>query len=215
VTHSPTTHNHKLFRIESESMSNKGLKICLVLFLFLLVIVSVGMVTLFLTVFKPKDPNIMVQPVGLEHFNLSLLTNLTANVSLPMVITMVNPNFGSFEYPEAMGYVNFHGGIVGEVPIQGEFVPAREQIVVDAWANLMLQKVVTDTRFWADVLSGSLNFTSTAALPGKVEMLKILKLKATVYSTCDFSIDLTSRNVDSKCSAKIKLWLLVVKGFFA
>ncbi|WVZ00531.1 hypothetical protein V8G54_026600 [Vigna mungo] len=186
-------------------MANKGLKICLVLSFLFLIILTAVVVTLFLTIFKPKDPNITVRPVGLENFNLSLLTNLTANVSLGMVITMENPNYGSFEYPKATGYVNFDDSIVGEVPIEGELVPARDQIAVNTWANFMVEKLVTDTKFWTDVLTGSLNFTSTATLPGKVHMFKIFKLKATVYTTCDFSINITSRNLDNKCISRIKL----------
>ncbi|KAK7335566.1 hypothetical protein VNO80_27478 [Phaseolus coccineus] len=186
-------------------MANKGLKICLAMALVLMIIVIILTVALFLTVFKPKEPNIMVQPVGLEHFDLSLLTNLTSNVSLGMVITVENPNYGSFEYPKATGYVNFHDTIVGEVPIEGESVPARDQITVNTSANFMLQKLVANSKFWSDILSGSLNFTSTAALPGKVHMFKIFKLKATVYCTCDFSINIASRNVDSNCISKIKL----------
>jgi len=200
---------------KSYTMANKGLKICLAMSLLFLIIVTIATVTLFLTVFKPKDPNIMVQPVGLENFDLSLLTNLTSNVSLPMVITMGNPNYGSFEYPKATGFVNFHDTLVGEVPIEGEFVPARDQITVETSAVFMLQKLVSDDRFLADVLSGSLNFTSAAALSGKVHMLTIFKLKATVYCTCDFSINITSRSVGSKCISKIKLWLVAVKGFSA
>ncbi|CAJ1956346.1 unnamed protein product [Sphenostylis stenocarpa] len=175
-------------------MAKKGLKVCLVMSLSFLIIVTVIIVTLFLTVFKPKDPNIMVRPVGLENLDLSLLTNFTANVSLGMVITMGNPNYGSFEYHNATGYVNFHDNIVGEVPIKGELVPAFGQINVSTWANLMVGKLVNDSKFWSDVLSGSLNLTSTATLPGKAHMLKIFKLKATVYSTCDISLNIISSN---------------------
>ncbi|ESW21959.1 hypothetical protein PHAVU_005G114300 [Phaseolus vulgaris] len=185
-------------------MANKGLKICLALSLVLLIIVAIATVTLFLTVFKPRDPDIIVQPVGLEHFDLSLMSNLTSNVSLGMVITMENPNYGSFEYPKATGYVNFHDTVVGEVPIQGESVPAREQITVTTSANFMPQKLVADSNFFPDVLTGSLNFTSTAAMPGKVRMFKIFKLKATVYCTCYFSMNIASSNVNSNCISKIK-----------
>lgn len=144
-----------------------------------------------------------MHPVGLENF--ALLTNVTGNVSLGMLITIENPNYENFEYPNATGYVKFLDTVVGQVPIVGELVPPRSQINVNTSANFMVAKLINDPNFLSDFLSGIVNFTSTASLPGKAHMLKIIKFKATVYSSCDISLNITSRNVDSKCISKIKL----------
>ncbi|KAL5132146.1 hypothetical protein HKD37_12G034872 [Glycine soja] len=126
------------------------------------------------------EPNIIVHPVGLENF--ALLTNVTGNVSLGMLITIENPNYENFEYPNATGYVKFLDTVVGQVPIVGELVPPRSQINVNTSANFMVSKLINDPNFLSDFLSGIVNFTSTASLPGKAHMLKIIKFKATVYS---------------------------------
>ncbi|KAL2981440.1 hypothetical protein AAZX31_13G289900 [Glycine max] len=192
-------------KAESEAMANKGLKFCLIVSLLFLIIVTIVIVTLFFTVFKPKDPNITVHPIGLEHFDFSLLPNITANVSLGMVITIENPNYGSFEFTNSIGYINFHDTVVGEVPIGAELVPAHGQINVNTWANFMVAKLISVPKFWSDVLSGTLNFTSTSSLPGIARMFKIFKLKATAYSSCNISLRIVPRNVDTKCISKIKL----------
>lgn len=186
-------------------MASRGLKICLAMSLLFLIIVAIVIVALFFTIFRPKDPNIIVHPVGFENFNPSLLTNVTANVSLGMLITIENSNYENFEYPNATGYIKFHDTVVGQVPIVGELVPPRSQINVNTSANFMVSKLINDPNFLSDFLSGIVNFTSTASLPGKAHMLKIIKFKATVYSSCDISLNITSRNVDSKCISKIKL----------
>lgn len=127
------------------------------------------------------------------------------NVTLGMIITIRNPNYGSFQYINSTSYVKFHDTVVAEVPIEAELVPARSQINVNTSADFMVAKLINDPNFLSDVLGGTLNFTSTIALPGKARMLNIIKLKATSYSTCDISVNISSRNVDTNCKSKIKL----------
>jgi len=117
---------------------------------------------------------------------------------------MGNPNYGSFEFPTATGYVSYHDKIVGEVPIEGELVPQRDHITVKTFATLRPEKLTADPKFLTDAVSGSLNFTSESALPGKVHVLNIFKLKATVYCNCDISFNITSKNVHSKCISELK-----------
>ncbi|XP_027343346.1 uncharacterized protein LOC113855914 [Abrus precatorius] len=186
-------------------MASRGLKTCLAVSLLFLIIFTIVIVTLFLTIFKPKDPDVNVHPLGLEHIQFSLLLNLTMNVSLGMMITIENPNYGSFEYTNSTGYINFHDTVVACVPMEAALVPARSVINVNTTADFMVGKLVLDPNFWPDAFTGTLNFTSTATLHGKARVLKIIKLKATAYSSCDISLHISSRVVDTKCISKIKL----------
>ncbi|KAK7324787.1 hypothetical protein VNO77_28631 [Canavalia gladiata] len=186
-------------------MATRSVKICLSVSLLFLIIVTIVIVTLFLTLFKPKDPNITVHPLGLENLQFSLLPNLTLNVSLGMLITIGNPNYGSFEYKNSTGYIKFHDTVVAQVPMEAELVPARSTINVNTSADFMVGKMINDPNFWTDVLTGTLNMTSTSTLPGEARMLKIIKFKATAYSSCDISFNITSKHVDTKCISKFKL----------
>ncbi|KAK7272298.1 hypothetical protein RJT34_28804 [Clitoria ternatea] len=186
-------------------MANRGLKICLIVSLLFLVILSIVMVTLFATILKPKDPDISVHPIGLENLQFSLLPNLTMNVTIGMFITIGNPNYESFKYSNSTGYINFYDTVVAEVPIEAALVPARGKINVNTYADFMVEKLISNPNFWPDILGGTLNLTSTAELPGKARMLKIIRLKATAYSLCDISLNISSKHVDTKCISKIKL----------
>ncbi|KAL2331826.1 hypothetical protein Fmac_019407 [Flemingia macrophylla] len=148
-------------------MASRGVKICLVVSLLFLIIVTILIVALAFTIFKPKNPDITVHPLGLENLDISLLPNLTLNVSVGMLITIENPNYGSFEYTNSTGYVNFHDTVIAEVPIEADLVPARSQINVSTSADFMVAKLINDPNFWSDVMDGTLIFTSTATLPGK------------------------------------------------
>ncbi|KAH1218774.1 Late embryogenesis abundant protein [Glycine max] len=156
-------------------MASRGLKICLAVSLLLLIIFTIAIVTLFMTIFKPKNPEITVHPVGLEDFQSSFSPNLTLNVTLGMIITIRNPNYGSFQYINSTSYVKFHDTVVAEVPIEAELVPARSQINVNTSADFMVAKLINDPNFLSDVLGGTLNFTSTIALPGKARTTFVLE----------------------------------------
>lgn len=183
----------------------RGLKICLAVSLLLLIIATVVIVTLSLTVFKPKNPVIRVDLVGIENFQFPLSANSTMNVTLDTLITIVNPNYGSFNYINSTAYVNYDNTIVGEVPIGAAFVPARGTVNVTTGAIFMVGKLIQDPKFWSDVVSGSLNLTSTAELPGKASILKFIKLRATAYSSCDISVSISSMHAVTKCIDKIKV----------
>ncbi|KAK7263536.1 hypothetical protein RJT34_31128 [Clitoria ternatea] len=185
-------------------MANRGIKICLVVSSLFLIIVAIVTVALFLTIFKPKNPGIFLHPVNLDDFEL--LSSSSAAISpLNVMITIVNPNYGNFKYKNSTGYINYNGSIIAEVPIVTSSVPARSIANVSASAGFMTQKLSADNNFLEDIEDGAFNLTANATLPGKVSMLKIFKLKAKVYISCDIVFNITSVEVDSTCISKIKL----------
>ncbi|KAI4305128.1 hypothetical protein L6164_028514 [Bauhinia variegata] len=122
-----------------------------------------------------------------------------------MDITIENPNYASFRYHNSTAYVNYHDLVVSEVPMKAQLIPARSKINLTTSADFMVGKLIEDPNFWSDFAYGTLNLTSTATLPGKVTMLKIIKFKGTVNNGCDISVNISSMAVESKCLSKIKL----------
>ncbi|KAL5082034.1 hypothetical protein RYX36_010455, partial [Vicia faba] len=173
----------------------RGLKFCLIISAVFLITVSIVILTLILTVFKPKDPTISV---SLPHFNL-LSPNITMNMTLPMVITILNPNYGSFKYQNSIGYVAYYDTIVGNIPIESQFVPARSEINVTTNADFMVEKLIQNPKFWSDIVHNGMvfNLTSTTELPGKAIVLKYIKVEAVANCSCDISINITSNTVES------------------
>lgn len=187
------------------SMARKGLKICCgVTLLFIIIIVSVFTALAF-TVFKPKQPNITAHPISLGKVQIRVFPNVTLNVTLGMIVTIDNNNYGSFQFMNTTAYVNYHGVIVGEVPIQKDYVAAHARINITTYVDLMADKMIANPNFVDDVIAGSLNLTATAWLHGKVQVLKVLNLHATAFSTCEISIFIKPLDVKSTCKSKIKL----------
>ncbi|KAA8526492.1 hypothetical protein F0562_008305 [Nyssa sinensis] len=162
-------------------------------------------ITLFLTVLKPKQPQVIAHPASLDHIAVQLFPTLSINATLGLVITIDNRNYGSFKYKNTIAYVNYHGTTVAEVPIEHETVPAHGKLNISTSANLAADKLISSPCFWGDVAAGRFNLTSSATLHGEVSVLKIFKLGATVFSTCDISVFIQTQDIESKCKSKIKL----------
>ncbi|XP_071723207.1 uncharacterized protein [Rutidosis leptorrhynchoides] len=160
-----------------EKSRRKSLKICCAAMAFILLLITVVIIALSFTIFKPKNPEISAYPTGLENIGLS---NLTTNVTLGMIITIDNRNYGSFKFQNSTAYVDYHGMIVAEIPIGEDLVPARSKINITTSADFMTDKLITSSYLLQDIETGSLNFTSTSIMHGKVGMLKVLKTGANV-----------------------------------
>ncbi|KAH7860181.1 hypothetical protein Vadar_010266 [Vaccinium darrowii] len=122
-----------------------------------------------------------------------------------MVITISNPNYGSFKFKNTKAFISYHGENVAEVPIGPELVPARGKLNIRTYASVTADKLVLNHHFLKDLVTGRFDLTSTATLHGKVSVLKVFKLRAQVYSTCDITIVVRTQGLESECESRIKL----------
>ncbi|KAG2712247.1 hypothetical protein I3760_04G115200 [Carya illinoinensis] len=182
------------------------LKSCCCVTAILLVIIAVVLLALSFTIFRPKDPKITLHVEGLQNIDLSLsMTNVKVNVTLATVITIENQNYGSFKFRNSTAHVHYHGDVVGETPVEERYVPARDKLNMTTYVIFLPGKLLKNRHFLADVGVGSLNLTSTATLPGRMNLLKIFEKHATVYNRCNISIFILTQSVESICHTKLKL----------
>uniref|UniRef100_A0A7N0ZTZ6 Late embryogenesis abundant protein LEA-2 subgroup domain-containing protein n=1 Tax=Kalanchoe fedtschenkoi TaxID=63787 RepID=A0A7N0ZTZ6_KALFE len=183
-----------------------GVKTCGILTLILVLIIVVVVVALAFTLFKVKDPEVFARPLGKPDIQLSFFPKLGLNATLDLEITIRNRNHGSFKYEDSTAYVFYHGDImVAQFPMLSRNVPSRGEISTRASVSIIGDKLVSNFFFLKDVALGSLNFTSDAALHGKVRLLKVFKFKAVAYSTCDISMFVATESVVSTCKVHMKV----------
>lgn len=185
-------------------MAKSRLKICLSVSAMLFIIVSIVTIALIFTVFKPKDPNIVVhvEPVDLLSPDMPVIMNIST------LVTIGNPNFGSFEFKKSYSYVTYHDTVVGTVPIESQLVPARSEINVSTYTLMTVNKLINNPDFWKEVVPGyKFTLISKAEFPGKVIVLKYIKLKGTAYNTCNITVNMApgSHDVKSICNSQIKI----------
>lgn len=104
-----------------------------------------------------------------------------------------------------MAYISYRNSTVAVVPLEHDTIPARAKVNITAFAVLEMDQFVQNPMFLGDVESGRLEMDSAATLHGKVKVMKILKRRATAYSTCFISLFVVSRDIESHCTSRIKV----------
>lgn len=186
--------------------SHKGWKICATVAGIIFITILVVLVVLFLTVLKLKEPEIVARPVNLEGFDVVVFPAIRVNVSVGVLITVKNRNYGSFKYDNSTAHISYRGNVIAEAAFENGMIPARKKHNISASLDILAEKLILDSHFLKDLLDvGVLNFTSHTIVHGKGSMLKIFKKKALSYTDCNISIVLGSQRVDSTCNTLVKL----------
>jgi len=188
---------------EPRTMNKRGLKICLLVSIIFLIIVATVILSLVFTIFKPKNPDVHVYPIGLE--NLQFLQPNVTSVPLHLVVTIFNPNYGTYKTKNTTGYLHYQDTLVAIAPVGPKKLPGHRTTNVSATAGLMSVELISNDKFLVDVADGSFNLTAKAIFHGKVHMSKVFKVKATVNISCDIFFNITSLHTDSYCITKIKV----------
>ncbi|XP_023743780.1 late embryogenesis abundant protein At1g64065 [Lactuca sativa] len=186
------------------TISRRTLKICCAVTTVLLIIIIVTAVTLYYTLFKPKQPIITTQEVTLNSFTINVFDVTDTNITLGVTVTVKNPNYGGFKYEKSTTYMSYRGDVMAEAPLLEDSIPARGQRNISTTVLVVGKKLITNSNFSKDMESKVLNLTSSTTLKGKAIVLKVFKKKATSYSTCDISINFVDNNATSICKSKVK-----------
>ncbi|KAI9127861.1 hypothetical protein K1719_000854 [Acacia pycnantha] len=183
---------------------SRGQKICCGVTAIVIILLVVTLVILFLTVLKPKDPIIIIQPVKLERFESVVFPDLELNLTFGVVATVKNPNHATFTYQDSTASVNYRGILVGEAPVKGDTVPDHGELNVSTTLVVQADKLLKDGNFVDDFNNGVVNFISATTLQGKVRILTIFKKKATSFSTCHISLFTNNKTSNSACQSKVE-----------
>lgn len=192
----------------SGGKSHRDLKICCGVTILRFIIVLTVLVALSLTILKPKQPQVTPLPVTLEKFELVPSLPPILNVTLGIVVTINNRNYGSFKYVDTTAYISYRGNVVAEAPIEHGTIPSRGKHNISTSTEISSDKFLSNPYFLTDVLVGNLNFTSSSTMHGKVRVFEFLKIKATTFTTCDIAVffhDLAMINTYSSCQSHIDL----------
>ncbi|KAK4439313.1 hypothetical protein Salat_0266200 [Sesamum alatum] len=181
---------------------SRALKICCFATATLIATLLAAILIIYFTMLKPKQPKITTQQVTLKSFS-GLLNPLHLNVTLGIVVTVDNPNYGSFKYDNTTAFISYRGTHAAEASIEEDTIPARGKHDISTDVLVIVDNLVTNYYFPEDYASGCLNFTSLTTLHGQAKVLNFLKIKATTYSTCDISVYVLTQNASSVCRSKL------------
>ncbi|KAL5978381.1 hypothetical protein ACLOJK_029498 [Asimina triloba] len=189
---------------DGKSSRRRRLKVCCGISLIFLVILIVVLIILYFTIFKPKQPIVQAQPATLQHVQVLLTIPPQLNVTLGLVLTVKNRNYGGFKYKDSTAYVYYYGEVVAEAPIENGLLPARSTRNISSSVVILGDRLLSIPKFWVEVFQGQMNFTSSVELSGKASFLKIIKVNAKASTKCNIAVNLGG-SIDSECDSKISI----------
>ncbi|XP_052111051.1 uncharacterized protein LOC127742484 [Arachis duranensis] len=184
---------------------SKRMKICCGVTAAIVILLVVILVILIFTVFKQKDPTVTLQSVKVKEASLVVFPVEVINVSLGILLTVENPNYGSFSYHNSTAYLNYRGKLLATAPLHEDTLPARGSLNISTTLNFYADDIMKVLDLVADLVKGVINFTSTTTLEGRVKVLNLFKKKATSSSFCDISVFVHDKSVNSTCEIDVKL----------
>ncbi|KAL0328530.1 UNVERIFIED_CONTAM: hypothetical protein Scaly_2285600 [Sesamum calycinum] len=159
-----------------------------------------------LTVFKPKHPITTVDSIAVSdlHFSIDVAElRVHLNVTLNANVTVKNPNRLDFTYANSSAFLIYRGKEVGEAAIPAGEIGGGAAQSLNLNLTLMADRLLSDSDFYSDVISGTLPLQTNVKLPGKLRLL--IDISIVSYASCDLEIHLASRSLDQKCHYKAKL----------
>nr|CAD1819165.1 unnamed protein product [Ananas comosus var. bracteatus] len=150
-------------------MANKrALKTCCVATTLLLFLLILTAIILYFTLLKPKQPRIVATAVDVTNVELRTSPAIALNLTLGADIVVNNRNYAGFSYDDTTTLIFYHGVSVGVAPVAAGTIGARATERISSSVDVDVAKVVENGNFLFDILTGSLNFTSSSAIEGKV-----------------------------------------------
>ncbi|KAI4318913.1 hypothetical protein MLD38_032568 [Melastoma candidum] len=173
--------------------------------LALLVLVVIVLLILSRTLYKAKHPVTTVDSVSLRSLDLSILP-ISINLTLDLDLSLHNPNRVGFKYHDSTALLNFDDHLIGQVPIPAGEIGARDTVGMNLTLTVFANKLLGDSRAYADVIAGSLPLNSYTRISGKVTIFSFVKVKVVSTTSCNFVLFTSNRTIgNQQCEYKTKL----------
>ncbi|CAA3027407.1 uncharacterized protein LOC111385605 [Olea europaea var. sylvestris] len=185
------------------------IKCCGCISAVLLIQAAVVLILIF-TVFKIKDPIIRMNNViitKIEPINATMpLPRPGSNMSITADISVKNPNYASFKYPNTTTTLFFHGTVIGDARGPPGKSKARRTTRMNITVDIIADKILSHPSLGADISSGLIAIDSYTIVGGRVKIINIIKKHVTVKMNCTVSINITTRAIqEQKCKRKVDL----------
>lgn len=159
-----------------------------------------------LAFFKPKNAITTFDSVAVKNLQFSVdIAKLKVHLNLALAtdVTVKNPNPVGFKYTDSAAFLKYRGDLVGEAPIPAGEIGGGATRGMNLTLTLMADRLLSDSEFYGNVISGTLPFQTDVTLTGKVPLLRI---PVVAYASCDLEIRVASRKIVKQiCHNKTKL----------
>ncbi|KAK3428591.1 hypothetical protein EUGRSUZ_E00095 [Eucalyptus grandis] len=173
-----------------------------------MLIQAVVIIILAFTVFRVKDPVIKMNGVTITKLELinGTIPKPGSNMSLLADISVKNPNVASFKYKNTTTTLYYHGTVVGEARGPPGKSRARRTMRMNISVDIITDMLLSNPNLIEDMKQQLLPMSSYSRIPGRVNMLNIIKKHVTVKMNCTMTINITSRAIqEQKCKRHVNI----------
>lgn len=182
---------------------------CCGCFTALVLIHALVIVILAFTVFRVKEPDIKLNGVTVTKLDLvngSMIPKPGSNMSLVADVSVKNPNAASFRYTNTTTSLYYHEVEVGEARGPAGRARSRRTMRMNITVDIITDGLTKSPYLSDDVSSGILPMRSYSMIPGRVNILGILKKHIIVKMNCTMVVNISSRGIQTqKCKRKVDL----------
>ncbi|XP_065864329.1 uncharacterized protein [Euphorbia lathyris] len=173
-----------------------------------ILLLAITVVVLFFTVFRMKEPVIVLNGVTITKLepmnNTTTIPKPGTNVSVIADVSVKNKNIASFKYGDTTSQLYYDGVLVGEARGPPGKARARRTLRMNVTVDIIADKLIGSPKLRSEVGSGLLSMDSYSKIPGRVKMLNFIKKHVTVKMNCSVTINITSQAIVSqKCKNKV------------
>ncbi|XP_030547982.1 late embryogenesis abundant protein At1g64065 [Rhodamnia argentea] len=178
---------------------------CIIAFMLILAVV---IIILAFTVFRVKEPVIKMNEVTVTRLELvnGTVPKPGVNMSLIADVSVKNPNAASFKYSNTTTTLYYHGTVVGEARGPPGKSRAWRTMRMNISVDIITDSLLSNPNLKTDTKLGLLPMSSYSRIPGRVNMLNIVKKHVIVKMNCTMTVNISSRAIqEQKCKRHVKL----------
>jgi Late embryogenesis abundant protein len=180
-------------------------KLCCHITIVTVIVLVALLLFLILYIFKARKPEITSQDVKVKNLSFSTQLPVSITLSLGVNIKIKNPNYAGWKYKQSTTALYYHGPEVGMATVPAGIINARSSAALNISADVDTVAMTSSRYLLGDLRSGYLPLETYTVMTGKVLIIKIIKIHATVYMNCSLNINLLTWDTARDCKTKVHL----------
>ncbi|KAK1377198.1 Protein kinase domain-containing protein [Heracleum sosnowskyi] len=141
--HASDNHTETADHLKKKPLKTKTwFRVCMFIAAFFLIIAIVIVIFMF-TLFKIKNPTINLNRISVNQLDLNNVTAIltSQNISLTAQVSVKNPNYATFKYPNTNTNLYYRGTLIGEARGAPGQAKARRTVFINETVDLIIGKL--------------------------------------------------------------------------
>lgn len=145
---------------------------------------------------RVTSPKLRFSSVTVEKLTVNSTNSPSFSIKLNAQVTVKNPNYGRFKFPDGAISILYRGDAVGSAAVPGGRAGARSTKKVNVTAAVE-SKGNPSSALGGDLNSGKIRLSSEGTLSGKIHLFKIIKRRKTATMNCTMDVNTRTRAVEN------------------